>query len=90
MFANLALLIVPLAVTKTLAQAALQDSLFLQSILHRLSPTQCARKFVVMVDDLNTHVMMETRTIMMGVMINARLKMDGAAQVEQQLQEAVA
>lgn len=89
MFANLALLIVPLAATKTPAQAALQDSLLLQSISHQLSPTQCARKFVVMVDDLNTHVMTETRTIMMGVMINVRLKMDGAAQAEQQLQEAV-
>ena len=89
MFANLALLIVPLAVMKTLAQAALQDSLFLQLILRQLSPTQCARKFVVMVDDLNTHVMMETRTTMTAVTINVRLKMDGAAQVEQQLQEAV-
>ncbi len=89
MFANLALLIVPLAVMKTLAQAALQDSLFPLSILHQPSPTQCARKFVVMVDDLNTHVMMETRTTMTAVTINVRLKMDGAAQVEQQLQEAV-
>jgi hypothetical protein len=86
-FANLALLIVPHAKTKTHAQVALQDSLFPKSISHQLSLTQCARKFVVMEKDLNTLVMMETQTIMMAAMINVKLKMDGAAQEEPQLQK---
>ena len=37
--------------------------------------------------DLNTLVMMETQTIMMAAMINVKLKMDGAAQAEPQLQK---